>query len=48
MAAVDDDGHTLLANAASSGGKGIFDTVLAAVKEEIGQREVRHTLSCTE
>jgi len=39
---VDNDGHTLLALAASSGDTGTFDTVVAAVTEELGQTEVSH------
>ena len=44
MAEVDYKGHTILAMAASSGDKGTFDTVLAAVTEVLEQIEVRHTL----
>ena len=44
---VDDDSHALLAMAASSGDKDTFNTVLAAVKEELGQTEVNQNLSNT-
>ena len=44
---VDDDSHALLAMAASSGDKDTFNTVLAAVKEELGQTEVRLSISHT-
>ena len=41
-------GRTLLAMAALSGDNSTFDTVLAAVTEELGQTEVCLTLSITE
>ena len=45
MTEVDKDGHTLLAMAASSGNKYTFNAVLAAVTEELGQAEVRLSIS---
>ena len=44
MTEVDNDSHTLLAMAASSGDKDTFNAVLAAVKEELGQTEVNQNL----
>ena len=46
--ATDSIGRTVLAMAALSGDKGTFDTVLAAVTEELGHTEVCLTLSITE
>ena len=42
---VDDDSHALLAMAASSGDKDTFNAVLAAVTEELGQKEVNQTIN---
>lgn len=45
MKATDVLGRTVLAMAASTGNKGTFDAVLAAVKKELVQNEVRHICS---
>ena len=45
MKATDGIGRTLLAMAASSGKRGTFETVLAAVKNELDPPEVRHPLA---
>ena len=44
MMEMDKDRHTLLAMAASSGDKDTFNAVLAVVKEELGQTEVKQNL----
>ena len=44
---VDDKGRTLLVAAALSGNKGTFNTVIAAVMELLGQKEVLHALGIT-
>ena len=44
---VDDKGRTLLVAAALSGNRVTFNTVLAAVMEVLGQKEVLHTLGIT-
>ena len=47
MTEVDNDSHTLLAMAASSGDKDTFNAVLAAVTEELGQAKVRVSIYTT-
>ena len=44
---VDKDRHTLLAIAASSGDKDTFNAVFAAVKDDLGQTEVKQNLNNT-
>lgn len=44
MKATDGIGRTLLAMAASSGKRGTFETVLAAVKNELDPTEVSHPM----